>query len=93
MPTRPTLTIDQVTPQQAGWDATVNNATAEIGTFVGGQPFAPKVYTVASGAGQLPAAASYQFCLAMVSDAASGKSCLVFSNGTNWLYTDNSIAL
>lgn len=93
MPTRPTLDVDQVTPNQAGWDATVNNATGQLATFVSDQPFAPKVFTVASGAGQLPAAASYQHCLAFVSDPAGGKSVLVFSDGTNWRYTDNTVAL
>jgi len=94
MPTRPTLNIDQVTPGQAGWDVTVNNATAEIKTFVAGQPLALKVYTVASGGSQLPAAASYQHCQAVISDPASGKSRLVVSDGTNWRYAgDDSIAL
>ncbi len=93
MPTRPTLTVDQVAPLTAGWDAVINNATGQLATFVSDQPVAPKVYTIASGADQLPAAASFQYCIAMVSDAASGKRPDVVSDGTHWLYSDGSTAL
>jgi len=92
--TRPTLTVPTITPQMAGWDATINTAISALQTFVSGQPYALPLYTVASGAGQLPAAASYQYCLAVVSDATSGKGPVVVSDGTNWRYvSDNSVAL
>lgn len=40
----------------------------------------------------LPAANSISGQLSIISDGISGK-WLVYSNGTNWLYTDGSIAL
>ena len=93
-PTRPDLSGRLVvTPNSAGWDATLESAQEAQDTFMAGQPFAPAVYTIASGAGQLPAASSFQYCLAMVSDAASGKRPDVVSDGVHWLYSDGSVAL
>ena len=51
-------------------------------------------YTIASGVAHLPAASSFGWGVAVVTDPASGKGALVISNGTNWLYvSDLSTAL
>ena len=77
---QPTLTLQTVDPQQAGWDAVINSISTALHTHLMGQPLAAKVYTV----GTLPAAASYQHCFAFVSDGTQGR--VMYSDGTSWVY-------
>ena len=51
-------------------------------------PIKPASYTIST----LPTASSYTGYLATVTNPTSGKSNVVYSNGTNWLYMDGSTA-
>lgn len=84
MPDAP-LSLDAVTPQQAGWDATVDGNFDAIESHVNG-PIRMPVYTV----GTLPSAADHGsaagWSVAFVSDPAGGKTRAVYSDGTDWRY-------
>ena len=91
---RPTLVRPTIAPGSASWDATIQAYLDGLAQFIADQPVALRKYTIASGANQLPAAADYQDCFALITDPASGKGRTVVSDGTHWRYTsDDSIAL
>jgi hypothetical protein len=65
-----------------------NDGNLSLGSLTTSGTIKPGSYTVAT----LPSASSYSGSIATVSNPASGKRGDVLSNGTNWLYSDNSIA-
>lgn len=67
---------------------TMTGSLTTPGLTVGGVTF-PGIYTTSS----LPAAAGNTHGLAAVTNPSGGKSNLVFSDGTHWLYMDGSVAV
>jgi hypothetical protein len=88
MPAQPTTpTVLEVAAGSADWQQELNTSLENVRAHLKDGPLPVKFYTLA----ELPPVAAWQYCIAFVSDPATDKGALVYSDGTDWRYvSDNS---
>lgn len=91
---RPSTTLTPISSQVAGWDEVVddNNDSLRENLFLAPYPL-PLVHKTTEDSESSPlsnfAASNYKWCMALVVDATTPATNghLIYSDGTNWLYS------
>lgn len=87
---RPSLsTLKDIEMTGESWDADVDDNFDDVKTFVEDQPIAVKYYATESS---LPAAGSFDDCLAIVQNHTTHGFCIAVSNGTAWKFVALSLS-